>query len=36
MGALRKIHEEIVSELQMIFEFFRIMCVLSMEVVSML
>jgi acyl-coenzyme A synthetase/AMP-(fatty) acid ligase len=35
MGALPKIHEEIVSELQMAYEFFRFKWVLLMEVVSM-
>jgi hypothetical protein len=34
LGAL-PIREEIVSELQMVFEFFRFMWVLLMEVVSM-
>jgi hypothetical protein len=36
LGALPKIREEIVSELQMVFEFFRSMWVLLMEVVSTL
>jgi hypothetical protein len=34
LGALPKIREEIVSELQMVFEFFRFMWVLLMEVVK--
>jgi hypothetical protein len=34
LGALPKIREENVSELQMVFEFFRFMRVLLMEVVS--
>jgi hypothetical protein len=36
LGTLPKIREEIVSELQMVFEFFRFMRVLFMEVASML
>jgi hypothetical protein len=36
LGALPKNREEIVSELQMVFEFFRFMWVLLMEVASTL
>jgi hypothetical protein len=36
LGALPKIREEIVSELQMVFEFFRFMWELLMEVVNIL